>query len=89
MANEVVYSGLGDLRLAKILNNEIQLLLASACRFLGSPSPAACRSRPRVAFAMGPRLWPSVFVPLVLASISPVVLKSGCMLAGALLIKAG
>jgi hypothetical protein len=28
MANEVVYSGLGDLRLAKILNNEIQLLLA-------------------------------------------------------------
>ncbi len=28
MANEVLYSGLGDLRLAKILNNEIQLLLA-------------------------------------------------------------
>jgi hypothetical protein len=28
MANEVVYSGLGDLRLAKILNNEIMLLLA-------------------------------------------------------------
>ena len=38
MANEVVYSGLGDLRLAKILNNEIQLLLADRFSLRTHPS---------------------------------------------------
>jgi len=38
MANEVLYSGLGDLRLAKILNNEIQLLLADRFSLRNHPS---------------------------------------------------
>ncbi|MCH9838407.1 hypothetical protein K0U83_22290 [bacterium] len=38
MANEVLYSGLGDLRLAKILNNEIQLLLADRFSLRTHPS---------------------------------------------------
>lgn len=38
MANEVLYSGLGDLRLAKILNNEIQLLLADRASLRNHPS---------------------------------------------------
>lgn len=40
MANEVLYSGLGDLRLAKILNNEIQLLLADRFSLRNHPSIA-------------------------------------------------
>lgn len=40
MANEVLYSGLGDLRLAKILNNEIQLLLADRFSLRTHPSIA-------------------------------------------------
>ena len=38
MANEVLYSGLGDLRLAKILNNEIQLLLADRFSLRNHPA---------------------------------------------------
>jgi hypothetical protein len=38
MADEVLYSGLGDLRLAKILNNEIQLLLADRFSLRNHPS---------------------------------------------------
>jgi hypothetical protein len=38
MANEVVYSGLGDLRLSKILNNEIMLLLADRFSLGNHPS---------------------------------------------------
>jgi hypothetical protein len=44
MANEVVYSGLGDLRLAKILNNEIQLLLADRFSLRNAPERSSTRA---------------------------------------------
>ena len=44
MANEVLYSGLGDLRLSKILNNEIQLPLADRFSLRTHPSISYARN---------------------------------------------